>query len=89
MRQYFFPKLLDLVSSSLLQLVSLLALGLPLTSLAATAEKLFSENSVALQVLGSGGPEISNRAGTSYLLWIDGQAKLLHDAGPGARLRFA
>ncbi len=44
----------------------------------------------ALQVLGSGGPIAENdRAGTSYLLWIDGEAKLLIDAGPGAFVRFA
>lgn len=89
MHQYMFPKLPDSVSFRFLQLVTLLALGSPLAGVAATPEKLCSENSVALQVLGSGGPEISNRAGTSYLLWIGGQAKLLFDAGPGARLRFA
>lgn len=48
----------------------------------------------ALQVLGSGGPvaEAANRvsrAGTSYLLWIDGEPRLLIDAGPGSFLRFA
>ncbi len=44
----------------------------------------------ALQVLGSGGPIAeADRAGTSYLLWIDGEARLLIDAGPGSILRFA
>nr|WP_298931446.1 MBL fold metallo-hydrolase [uncultured Erythrobacter sp.] len=44
----------------------------------------------ALQVLGSGGPIAeAGRAGTSYLLWIDGEAKLLIDAGSGSFLRFA
>jgi len=44
----------------------------------------------ALQVLGSGGPIAeSGRAGTSYLLWIDGTARLLIDSGSGAFLRFA
>ncbi|MEL7188714.1 MAG: MBL fold metallo-hydrolase [Pseudomonadota bacterium] len=46
-----------------------------------------------LQVLGSGGPIAeggsSARAGTSYLLWIDGDARLLIDAGAGSFLRFA
>ncbi|MEM8726421.1 MAG: MBL fold metallo-hydrolase, partial [Pseudomonadota bacterium] len=44
---------------------------------------------VALQVLGSGGPIAeSARAGTSYLLWIDGEPRLLIDAGAGSFLRF-
>lgn len=44
----------------------------------------------ALQVLGSGGPIAeSDRAGTSYLLWIDGEPRLLIDAGAGSFLRFA
>ncbi len=44
----------------------------------------------ALQVLGSGGPIAeAGRAGTSYLLWMDGQPRLLIDAGAGSFLRFA
>ncbi len=44
----------------------------------------------ALQVLGSGGPIAeAARAGTSYLLWIDGEPRLLIDAGAGSFLRFA
>ena len=48
----------------------------------------------ALQVLGSGGPLAEwvgeeGRAGTSYLLWIDGTPRLLIDAGAGSFLRFA
>ncbi|MFU7529084.1 MBL fold metallo-hydrolase [Qipengyuania sp. ASV99] len=48
----------------------------------------------ALQVLGSGGPIAEKageegRAGTSYLLWIDGAPRLLIDAGAGSFLRFA
>jgi len=47
----------------------------------------------ALQILGSGGPIAEGgenaRAGTSYLLWIDGEARLLIDAGSGSFLRFA
>lgn len=43
-----------------------------------------------LQVLGSGGPIAeADRAGASYLLWIDGEPRLLIDAGPGSFLRFA
>jgi hypothetical protein len=37
---------------------------------------------VAIQVLGSGGPTINPlRASSSYLLWIDDQAKVLVDMG--------
>lgn len=47
-------------------------------------------NGVMVQVLGSGGPEFSaRRAGSSYLLWIDGKARLLIDTGSGASLHFA
>jgi ribonuclease BN (tRNA processing enzyme) len=46
-------------------------------------------NPVAVQILGSGGPAINrDRASTSYLLWIDAQAKILVDMGGGAFLRF-
>ena len=46
-------------------------------------------NPVAVQILGSGGPMINrDRASTSYVLWIDAQAKILVDMGGGAFLRF-
>lgn len=42
-----------------------------------------------LQVLGSGGPIADDgRASTSYLVWVDGRARVLIDAGGGAFLRF-
>src|SRR5580658_7621227 len=44
---------------------------------------------VALQVLGSGGPELQDkRASTSYLIWENGHARVLLDAGGGSALRF-
>ena len=44
---------------------------------------------VAVQILGSGGPAINKeRASTSYLLWLDGRARMLVDMGGGAFLRF-
>ena len=44
---------------------------------------------VAVQVLGSGGPELQDkRASSSYLVWEDGQAKAVIDAGGGSALRF-
>ena len=44
---------------------------------------------VTVQILGSGGPAINaERASTSYLLWVDGHARMLVDMGGGAYLRF-
>jgi ribonuclease BN (tRNA processing enzyme) len=44
---------------------------------------------VAVQVLGSGGPESQDkRASTSYLVWLNGKARVILDAGGGSALRF-
>jgi ribonuclease BN (tRNA processing enzyme) len=44
---------------------------------------------IAVQVLGSGGPELQDkRASSSYLVWENGQARVLIDAGGGSALRF-
>jgi ribonuclease BN (tRNA processing enzyme) len=44
---------------------------------------------IAVQVLGSGGPELQDkRASTSYLVWVSGPARVLIDAGGGSALRF-
>lgn len=44
---------------------------------------------VAAQVLGSGGPELQDkRASSSYLVWEEGRARVLVDAGGGSALRF-
>jgi ribonuclease BN (tRNA processing enzyme) len=44
---------------------------------------------VALQVLGSGGPELQDqRASSSYLIWLEGRPTVLVDAGGGSALRF-
>jgi len=44
---------------------------------------------MALQVLGSGGPnDVGGRASSSYLVYLDGQSKIMIDAGGGASLRF-
>jgi ribonuclease BN (tRNA processing enzyme) len=40
-----------------------------------------------LVVLGSGGPRGFGRAASSYLVYLDGKARLLVDAGPGAFVR--
>ncbi len=44
---------------------------------------------VAVQVLGSGGPELQDkRASSSYVVWEHGRARVLVDAGGGSALRF-
>ncbi len=44
---------------------------------------------VALQVLGSGGPIADDgRASSGYIVWVDGQSRVLVDAGGGTFLRF-
>jgi ribonuclease BN (tRNA processing enzyme) len=44
---------------------------------------------VAVQVLGSGGPELQDkRASSSYLIWRDGAPRVLVDSGGGSALRF-
>ena len=48
-----------------------------------------TQQGIALQVLGSGGPELNDgRSSTSYLIWIDGKAKYMIDAGGGSSWRF-
>jgi len=50
---------------------------------------LSAQHNVALQVLGSGGPEMGDkRASSGYVIWIDGKSKILIDFGGGASLRF-
>jgi len=43
---------------------------------------------VVLQVLGSGGPFGNGRASSGYLIWIDGVARVIIDAGGGTFTRF-
>src|SRR6202020_3635530 len=44
---------------------------------------------LAVQVLGSGGPEMQDkRASTSFLIWDCGKARVIVDAGGGSALRF-
>ncbi len=50
---------------------------------------LLSKDSISIEVLGSGGPEIGDkRASSAYLIWIDGKSRVLIDFGAGAMLRF-
>ena len=70
---------------SLVSLSFVLSLGLspPL------AAQSCGSQGIAAQVLGSGGPELQDkRASSSYLVWQNGQARVLVDAGGGSALRF-
>lgn len=65
-------------------LLTIAAIALP-----AQAAESCREVGVGLQVLGSGGPEITDqRASSSYLVWRDGHARVLIDMGPGSMFRF-
>lgn len=67
-------------------LAALLTAGLSLAPMAATAT---CPSRIAVQVLGSGGPAADDaRASSGYLVWIDGEARLLVDVGGGVFLRF-
>jgi ribonuclease BN (tRNA processing enzyme) len=71
------------------RLLTLTALLL-LASCSPTEAKCPPTDGIALQVLGSGGPIADDaRASSGYLLWIDGTARVLIDAGGGTFLRFA
>ena len=61
----------------------LAVLGTLLLSFPASAQDSCSEHPIALQVLGSGGPAGVGRASAAYLIWVDGKARVLIDAGGG------
>jgi len=53
------------------------------------AAQTCGQKGIAVQVLGSGGPELADkRASTSYLVWQNGTARVVLDAGGGSALRF-
>lgn len=70
--------------SLLIPFLALLAFAIPPSTARATCSA-----PLAVQVLGSGGPDANDaRASAGYVLWIDGEARLLIDAGGGVFLRF-
>jgi ribonuclease BN (tRNA processing enzyme) len=75
------------ISTLITTLASLVLLGL---TCSANAQECPADEGIALQVLGSGGPIADDaRAGSAYVVWIDGRSSLLIDAGSGTFLRFA
>jgi len=73
------------MNRTLLTLLSILTM-----SSAVSGEVDCSADGVMLQVLGSGGPELiqDQRASSSYLVWLDGKARVLVDAGGGSAYNF-
>lgn len=64
--------------------------GLCLLILAASARADCGPTGIQLQVLGSGGPAPDvGRASSGYLVWVDGRARIMVDAGSGTFTRFA
>jgi ribonuclease BN (tRNA processing enzyme) len=71
----------------ILIICSMAVLGLP----SAASAQGCAPGPATVQILGSGGPAITynrERAPAAYLLWIDGQARMLVDMGGGTYLRF-
>jgi len=58
------------------------------STVAASEQVPSCETGVAWQVLGSGGPELNNRAQSGHVLWIDGKARAIFDAGAGTAVAF-
>ena len=67
----------------------LIVLAVSLLWLPAVMAQTCGTKGVQVQVLGSGGPELTDkRASSSYLVWLDGKPRVLVDIGGGAALRF-
>ena len=63
--------------------------GLPVVSVLSetSVRSAAAEPALEVLVLGSGGPRAFGRAGSSYLVLVDGTPRILVDAGPGAFVR--
>jgi ribonuclease BN (tRNA processing enzyme) len=65
-------------------------IALPIWLFLGSSSGLFAQGSappLEVLVLGSGGPGAAGRAASSYLVFIDGDARILVDAGPGSFVR--
>ena len=72
---------------SLVRISTFLLISLTVVSCASYAQ--CQKQRVSLQVLGSGGPELNDqRASSSYLVWLDGKAQVMIDAGGGSSYNF-
>lgn len=71
------------------QVTAILCIALQALSACANAVTQCDTTGAALQILGSGGPIADDgRASTAYIIWVDGESKIMVDAGGGAFLRF-
>lgn len=60
------------------------------SNLTAHDPKACQTNSLAVQIMGSGGPIADDaRAGAGNIIWVDGKARVVIDAGPGSFIRHA
>jgi len=76
------------IDLTIIRLCCILTLGIVLQSRGA-AQELCSTVSLGVQVLGSGGPFAgTNRASSGYLVWREGRAVVMVDAGGGTYVRF-
>lgn len=72
-----------------MRVLRLLGIAVLLAFATVTSAQTCGGSGIGLQVLGSGGPELAaKRAASSYLVWIDGKARVLVDTGGGSALRF-
>jgi ribonuclease BN (tRNA processing enzyme) len=78
------------IGSFCFSLMFVLAFGLvAVSAFGQQSGPVCGDKGVALQVLGSGGPELQDRrASSSYLVWSYSRARVLVDAGGGSALRF-
>ncbi|MEP6876052.1 MAG: MBL fold metallo-hydrolase [Burkholderiales bacterium] len=67
--------------------IGLLTVGLMVDAGAQPAPTTAIAPALSLVVLGSGGPGATGRAGSSYLVLVDGTPRILVDAGPGSFAR--
>lgn len=68
---------------------TMMALALLIATPALAYADACTGKDIELQVLGSGGPELqTGRASSGYLIWRNGKARVLVDAGGGSALRF-
>tara|TARA_R110001599_G_scaffold337686_1_gene556191 strand:- start:8164 stop:9111 length:948 start_codon:yes stop_codon:yes gene_type:complete len=71
--------------------IALIILGglLTISAYARTERQCPPQKGIALQVLGSGGPIADDgRASAGYIVWVNGESKILIDVGGGTFLRF-
>src|SRR5580698_5576521 len=75
------------MKSPSMKLLSLLLIGLACLFSAAVRAASPAKAPLEVVVLGSGGPRAFGRAGSSFIVVVDGMPRILVDAGPGAFLR--